>query len=155
MLLKKREKSRERGFGIEIPPVLCKRFVPKLQKAVLFATVRRFTLLLPLQPGFAKDTAFFFAKAQNSRIRHSPNSGTVCRFPVLPTPCAKTAKSCAFCDCTPVYSFAAFAIRFCQRHCVFLCKGTKAQEFGEAEFLGLFAGSRFGAQHAVPEFSVS
>ena len=42
------------------------------------------------------------ALCQNSRIRLSPNSGTVRRFPVLPTPCAKTAKSCAFCDSLPV-----------------------------------------------------
>ena len=43
------------------------------------------------------------ALCKSSRIRHSPNSGTVCRFPVLPTPCAKTAKSCAFCDSLPVF----------------------------------------------------
>ena len=30
---------------------------------------------------------------------------------------------------------AAFATLVCQRHCVFLCKGTKAQEFCKAEFL--------------------
>ena len=30
------------------------------------------------------------AVCKSSRIRHSPNSGTVCRFPVLPTLCAKT-----------------------------------------------------------------
>ena len=42
------------------------------------------------------------ALCKSSRIRHSPNSGTVRRFPVLPTPCAKTAKSCAFCDSMPV-----------------------------------------------------
>ncbi len=42
------------------------------------------------------------AVCKSSRIRHSPNSGTVRRFPVLPTPCAKTAKSCAFCDSLPV-----------------------------------------------------
>ena len=30
------------------------------------------------------------AVCKSSRIRHSPNSGTVRRFPVLPTPCAKT-----------------------------------------------------------------
>ena len=65
-------------------------------------TKGRGVLLPPLQPGFAKDTAFLSAKAKSSRIRHSPNSRTVCRFPVLPTPCAKTAKSCAFCDSLPV-----------------------------------------------------
>ena len=42
------------------------------------------------------------AVCKSSRIRHSPNSGTVRRFPVLPTPCAKTAKSYAFCDSLPV-----------------------------------------------------
>ena len=35
---------------------------------------------------------------------------------------------------------AAFAISFCQRHCVSLCKGTKAKEFGIRRILGLFAG---------------
>ena len=39
-------------------------------------------------------------KPENSA---KPNSRTVCRFPVLPTPCAKTAKSCAFCDSLPVF----------------------------------------------------
>ena len=73
---------------------------------------------------------------------------------LVQTPCAKTAKSCAFCDCTPEFYggilywllekqgklyflqssqtkgrdvLAAFATRFCLRHCVFLCKGTKLQ----------------------------
>ena len=116
---------------------------------------------------------------------------------LVQTPCAKTAKSYAFCDCTPVDGLdcffrlwnrhfdcriqrklnsglwlgafgkvwlfrcqsgirrlwltafgrsgffrcqSTFATRFCLRHCVFLCKGTKAQKatlfalFGEAEF---------------------
>ena len=44
------------------------------------------------------------AVCKSSRIRYSPNSGTVRRFPVLPTPCAKTAKSCAFCDSLPVFA---------------------------------------------------
>ena len=75
-------------------PSLCKRPVPKLQKAVLFAIVRRsfmeescfcfwkskanstFCKVVkqkgeafwqPLQPWFVKETAFFFAKAQNLR----------------------------------------------------------------------------------------
>ncbi len=66
----------------------------------------------------------------------------------------KTAKSCAFCDCTPEFYggilywllekqgklyflqssqtkgrgvLAAFATLVCQRNCVFLCKGTKLQ----------------------------
>ena len=65
-LLKKREKSRERGFGIEIPPVLCKFPVPKLQNSAKpnSGIVCRFTVWLPLQPWFAKKTAFFSAKAQ-------------------------------------------------------------------------------------------
>ena len=81
---------------------------------------------------------------------------------LVQTPCAKTAKSCAFCDCTPEFYggilywllekqgklyflqssqtkgrgvLAAFATLVCQRNCVFLCKGTKAQEFCKAEFL--------------------
>ena len=71
---------------------------------------------------------------------------------LVQTPCAKTAKSCAFCDCTPEFYggilflllekqgklyflqssqtkgrgvLAAFATLVCQRNCVFLCKGTK------------------------------
>ena len=40
--------------------------------------------------------------------------------------------------------FAAFAISFCQRHCVSLCKGTKAPEFGLRRILGWFAGFRLG-----------
>ena len=61
------------------------------------------TLLPPLQPWFVKETAFFSAKAQKLKNSAKPNSGTVCRFT----------------------AFAAFAIRFCQRHCVSLCKGKK------------------------------
>ena len=34
----------------------------------------------PLQPWFVKETAFFFAKAQNSGIRLVPDSGTGYRF---------------------------------------------------------------------------
>ena len=96
-------------------------------------------------------------------------------------PCAKTAKSCAFCDSLPVsasvcvfafdtgglgfwlgafgksgllmcqsvpgppmpcfvaqsFAFAAFATLVCQRNCVFLCKGTKAKEFGLCRILGI------------------
>ena len=43
-------------------------------------TKGRGVLLPPLQPGFAKDTAFLSAKAQNSRIRRSRILGIVCRF---------------------------------------------------------------------------
>ena len=50
---------------------------------------------------------FSLQRHKSTRIRHSPNSGTVRRFPVLPTPCAKTAKSCTFCDSLPVSSFAS------------------------------------------------
>ena len=174
----------------------------------------------PLQSGFAKDTAFLSAKAKSSRIRHSPNSGTVRRFPVLPTPCARTREfdEAEFSDCLPVsalvcvfafdtgglglwleafgrsrfyrcqstpgppmpcfvaqsFAFAAFAIRFCQRHCVSLCKGKKLQNSAFAEFwdctpvscftnvvcqnckklgfLRQFAGFRFGAFLAVQEW---
>ena len=49
------------------------------------------------------------ALCKSSRIRHSPNSGTVRRFPVLPTPCAKTAKSYAFCDSMPVLALECFS----------------------------------------------
>ena len=63
----------------------------------------------PLQPWFVKETAFFFAKAQNSGIRLVPDSGTGCRF---------YAQS---------FVLAAFATLVCQRNCVFLCKGTKLQ----------------------------
>ena len=44
------------------------------------------------------------AVCKSSRIRHSPNSGTVRRFPVLPTPCAKTREfgEAEFSDCLPV-----------------------------------------------------
>ena len=58
----------------------------------------------PLRPGFAKDAAFFSAKAQKLKNSAKQNSW----------------------DSLPVSCFAAFAILVCQRHCVFLCKGTKA-----------------------------
>ena len=35
---------------------------------------------------------------------------------------------------------SAFAISFCLRHCISLCKGTKAPEFGLRRILGWFAG---------------
>ena len=49
------------------------------------------------------------AACKSSRIRHSPNSGTVRRFPVLPTPCAKTREfgEAEFSDCLPVSAFAS------------------------------------------------
>ena len=50
------------------------------------------------------------AVCKSSRIRHSPNSGTVRRFPVLPTPSAKTAKSCAFCGSLPVFALERFFV---------------------------------------------
>ena len=53
--------------------------------------------LPPLQPWFVKETAFFSAKAQKLKNSAKQNSWIVCRFPVLPTPCAKTAKSYTFC----------------------------------------------------------
>ena len=40
----------------------------------------------------------------------------------------------------PTNAFAAFATLVCQRNCVFLCKGTKAQEFCKAEFLDSLPG---------------
>ena len=43
------------------------------------------------------------AVCKSSRIRHSPNSGTVRRFPVLPT-----AKSWAFCGSLPVFALERF-----------------------------------------------
>ena len=47
-----------------------------------------------------------------------------------------TASRCLHSLCSvDMTAFAAFATRFCLRHCVFLCKGTKAQEFCKAEFL--------------------
>ena len=53
---------------------LCKRPVPKLQKAALFAIVCRFLVLRLETPVLGT------AMSKSSRIRHSPNSGTVCRF---------------------------------------------------------------------------
>ena len=121
-------------------PALCKRPVPKLQKAALFAIERRsfmegscigfwkskanstFCKVVkqkgeafwqPLQPWFVKETAFFFAKAQNSGIRLVPDSGTGCRF---------YAQSFVYAQS---FAFAVFATLVCQRNCVFLCKGTK------------------------------
>ena len=63
----------------------------------------------PLQPWFVKETAFFFAKAQNLRIRLAPNSWDC---------------YAGFCVAQS-FVLAAFATLVCQRNCVFLCKGTK------------------------------
>ena len=51
------------------------------------------------------------AVCKSSRIRHSPNSGTVRRFPVLPTPCAKTREfgEAEFSDCLPVFALECFS----------------------------------------------
>ena len=116
----------------------------KLQKAALFAIVCRFLVLPPLRPGFAKDIAFLSAKAKSSRIRHSPNSGTVRRFPVLPTPCAKTAKSCAFCDSMPVYCFCRLCDRVLPKKQRFSLQRHKSSRILQSRILGEFAGSRFG-----------
>ena len=45
-------------------------------------------------------------------------------------------------------AFAAFATLLCQRHCVFLCKGTKAQEFSESRILGIVC--RFSPWNVFP-----
>ena len=47
------------------------------------------------------------ALCKSSRIRHSPNSGTVRRFTALPTPCAKTPEFCKaeFWESLPVSCF--------------------------------------------------
>ena len=50
---------------------LCNQVLPKKQ----LSSLQRLKT-----SGFAKETAFLSAKAQNSRIRLSPNSGTVCRI---------------------------------------------------------------------------
>ena len=56
----------------------------------------------------------------------------------------KLQKAALFAIVCRFTAFAAFAIRICLRHCVFLCKGTKAPEFGIRRILGQYAGSRFG-----------
>ena len=63
-LLKKREKSRERGAFAAFAIRFCQRHCVSLCKG---------------------------KKLKNSA---KPNSGTVCRFPVLPTPCAKAPEFC-------------------------------------------------------------
>ena len=66
-------------------PKLCS-FAPAPKNAVHFlygAALHRPALLPPLQSVFAKDTAFFSAKAQNSGIRLSRIPGIVCRFPAF------------------------------------------------------------------------
>ena len=60
------------------------------------------------------NSCFISSPVQKLKNSAKQNSWTVCRFPVLPTPCAKTAKSYAFC-----------VIR-------------------RSRILGLYAGSRFG-----------
>ena len=55
----------------------------KARKNLLFQKQANFkgeAFWLPLQPWFAKDTAFFSAKAQNSGIRLSRIPGIICRF---------------------------------------------------------------------------
>ena len=48
------------------------------------------------------------ALCKSSRIRRSRILRIVRRFSVLPTPCAKTGKSCAFCDSMPVFLWRDF-----------------------------------------------
>ena len=68
----------------------------------------------PLQPWFVKETAFFFAKAQNSGIRLVPDSGAGCRFYTQSFVYAQS------------FAFAVFATLICQINSVFPCKDTKA-----------------------------
>ena len=51
----------------------------------------------PLQSVFAKDTAFFSAKAQKLRIRFHRILRQYAGLLLYPQPCAKAAKGCAFC----------------------------------------------------------
>ena len=51
-------------------------------------------------------------------------------------------------DSLPVSAFAAFATLVCQKNSVFLCKGTKAPEFGFAEFLDGLPVSAFASENS-------
>ena len=106
-------------------------------------------LLLPsLQPWFVKETAFFFAKTQNLRIRRSRILGIVCRFspwnvfpPMKPAVwgfglgllgCQGFIGAKASLDplcrafVAQSFAFAVFATLICQINIVFPCKDTKA-----------------------------
>ena len=74
-------KQKGEAFWHRNTQVLRKRRVPKLQKAALFAIVCRFLCGTELRFGIEIPLIYATALCQNPRIRHSPNSGTVCRFP--------------------------------------------------------------------------
>ena len=79
---------------------------------------------------------FSLQRHKSCRIRHSPNSGTVRRFPVLPTPCAKTREfgEAEFSDCLPVSALECFSAN----KTGFLIRG-----FGSLYNLGLSKEQRF------------
>ena len=112
------------------------------------------TLLPPLQPWFVKETAFFSAKAQklkNSAFAEFWDSMPVFYGGILYWLLEKQGKL-YFLQSSQTKGrdvLAAFATLVCQRNCVFLCKGTKAPEFGIRRILGLYAGFRLGMRFCL------
>ena len=102
--------------------------------AVLCGTELRFCRLCNLD--LPNKQRFSLQRHKSSRIRHSPNSGTVRRFPVLPTPCAKTREfgEAEFSDCLPVSALECFSAN----ETGFLIRG-----FGSLYNLGLPKEQRF------------
>ena len=114
--------------------------------------LHRPALLPPLQSVFAKDTAFFSAKAQNSGIRLSRIPGIVCRFPAF-----ASGNSCFI--SSPVQKLKNSAKQNSWRVCRFsLWNSGAVSGFGlgllvSSGFLGAKAGhsdQRFGTETALP-----
>ena len=87
----------------------------------------------PLQPWFAKDTAFFSAKAQNLRIRRSRILGLYAGFLFYQHPCAKAPEFCKaeFWESLPVFALECFSANE---------TGIFFPEFSSAEFGALARG---------------
>ena len=92
---------------------------PVLPTALCKSSRIRLRRILGLYAGFL----FYQRLVPKLKNSAKQNSGTVCRFT----------------------AFAAFATGFCQRHCVFLCKGTKAaKSYAFCDSLPVFLWRDFG-----------
>ena len=103
-----------------VMPVFCKGTKLKIVMPVFCGTELRFGSLCNL--GLSKKLRFFFAKAQNSRIRRSRILGIVCRFfactELFPVPCTGT-------ELFPVHRAFSSAVHrhraFCRAQSFFQC----------------------------------
>ena len=135
-----------------LPTALCQN--PRIRRSRILGLFAGFRFCRLCNKVLPKTLRFSLQRHKSSRIRRKPNSGTVRRFsPLKPAffsglwlgafgrsrlyRCQSTPGPPMPCFVAQSFVLAAFATLVCQRNCVFLCKDTKAQEFGLCRILGI------------------